>query len=175
MLTLSTNCTCYLLPSHLPNSHLLDARTHYKLNLLLVTSHLRNTFSYPLDVRSQLSTEIFTCYVHTFPTHSATLSMLDLSINRTCNLLNSQLPNTFSYPLDPRSQYQLYLLPSHLPNSYLLDARSQCPLYLLLVNFTPSQRLHSRCSLSVTTVPVTCYLLPSQLPNTFCIMMCYDR
>jgi len=131
VLALSTNCTCYLLSSHLPNSYTLDARSQYQLYLLLVnfttSQQLKNQCSFPVP------TVPVNSYLHNFPT--ATHSMLALSTNCTC-----------------------YLFPSHLPNSYNYNARSQYQLYLLLVTFTTSQQIHSRCSLSVPTVPATCYL-----------------
>jgi len=131
MLTISTNCTCYLLTSHLPNSYPLNAHTQYQEYLLPVTS----TPSQQLPSQCSLSvtTVHVTCYLHTFPT--ATLSMLTLSTNCTC-----------------------YLLPSHLPNNYPLNAHSQYQLYLQPLNFTLSQQLPSQCSLSIPTVLVTCYL-----------------
>jgi len=48
MVTLSTNCTCYLLTSQLARGYTLNAHTQYQLYLL--PSHLPN--SYPLNAHS---------------------------------------------------------------------------------------------------------------------------
>jgi len=120
---------------------------------------------------------IVTCYIQIFS--KATPSMLPLITNRTCKLLNSQLP--YVYPLNAHSQYELYLLSdnihnfptatlsmltfstnctcylltSHIPNSYHFDAHTQYLLYLLTVTFTTSKQLHTQCSLSAPTLPYT--------------------
>jgi len=177
MLALSTNCTCYLLPSHLPNSYPLDVHAQYQMYLLIVnftlsqqlpcrcsrsvptvpvTCYFHTFLTATLSMLALSTNCTCYCYLHTFPT--ATLSMFTVSTNCTCYLLLSLLLN--SYTLHARFQYQLYLLliPSHLLNSYTLHARSQYQLYLLLLTFTPSQQLHSPCSFSGPTVPATCYL-----------------
>jgi len=90
MLNLSTNCTCYLLTSHLPNSYTLNAHSQYQLNLLPVNS--KTSQQLPSQCRHSGPTLSVTCYLHNFLT--ATLSILNLSTNCTCYLLNSQLPNS---------------------------------------------------------------------------------
>jgi len=189
VLTLSTNCICYLLTSHLPKSYLLNARSLYKLYILLVnfkpsqqlpsrcslsvptffyllTSHL------PKVTLSKLAlTTKFTCYLHTFPTLCSQCSISVLTVILTFTHIQ-QLPN--SYPLNAHSQYPLYLLilTSHSPNSYPLDSRYQYQLYLLPVTFTSSQNLPSLCSLSVPTVPLNFYLhnFPTSTPSMLALI-----
>jgi len=89
--------------------------------------------------------------------------MLGLSNNCNSYLLTSQLPKTFSYPLNAGSQYQIYLFSVNFtPSQYIqlpTHAHSQYQLYLLHVIFTPSQHiqlpLNARSQFQLYLLPVT--------------------
>ena len=175
MLALSTKSTCYMLPSHLPNSYPLNSRSQYQQYMLVVNFthsqqlpsqcslsvptvfHICYIHIFPTATHSMLtlSTNLSdTCYLHTFPT--ATLSKLTVSTN--CISYNVTFIYSQQLPTQCSLSVPTYLTPVIFILSQQLRSQSSLSVPIIPFNFTLSQQLPTQCSLPVPNLPVNCCL-----------------